>query len=163
MGHELGQHLRALRAAGGRTVASVATDAGLSVPYVANLENGRGNPTVDALTRLAEALGATLTITFADRADEPADEAPDLPPALLRLSRTDAFRHDVATLAHATDQDPTTLTGPLLDVLARLGAITGRDPAETDWHRLLDALLLITLHPRGPRRGRTRTPRDRTD
>jgi len=38
-------------------VASVAADAGLSVPYIANLENGRGNPTTAALARLAEALG----------------------------------------------------------------------------------------------------------
>ena len=38
-------------------MASVAADAGLSVPYIANLENGRGNPTTAALTRLAEALG----------------------------------------------------------------------------------------------------------
>jgi hypothetical protein len=55
--------------AAGRTVASVATDAGLSVPYVANLENGRGNQ-------------------------------------------------------------------PL-----------GAEPAEPDWWRLLDALLLIATHP----------------
>ena len=33
---------------------------GLSVPYIANLENGRGNPTVTALTRLAAALGLAL-------------------------------------------------------------------------------------------------------
>jgi transcriptional regulator with XRE-family HTH domain len=48
------------RAAAGRTIASVAVQAGLSVPYVANLENGRGNPTLSALTRLARALGTTL-------------------------------------------------------------------------------------------------------
>jgi len=41
---EIGRQLRARRTAAGRTVASVATDAGLSVPYIANLENGRGNP-----------------------------------------------------------------------------------------------------------------------
>ncbi|MFD0475785.1 helix-turn-helix domain-containing protein [Nonomuraea thailandensis] len=63
---ELGRRLRARRAALGRTVASVATDAALSVPYVANLENGRGNPTVSALDRLAEALGTRLVIALAD-------------------------------------------------------------------------------------------------
>src|SRR4051812_1812640 len=46
---DMGRQLRALRTAAGRTVASVAADAGLSVPYVANLENGRGNPTTTAL------------------------------------------------------------------------------------------------------------------
>jgi transcriptional regulator with XRE-family HTH domain len=37
----------------------------LSVPYIANLENGRGNPTAIALTRLAAALGMRLVITLA--------------------------------------------------------------------------------------------------
>ncbi|QFZ21335.1 helix-turn-helix domain-containing protein [Saccharothrix syringae] len=152
MGHLLGPRLRALRAASGRTVAAVATDAGLSVPYVANLENGRGNPTVDALTRLAEALGTTLTVEFAEHVAEPAE----LPAALVRLGRTTAFRRDAAALAEATGQDPAELPGRLLDVLARLAALTGRDLAEPDWLRLLDALLLITLHPRG----RGRAPAD---
>ena len=61
---EIGRQLRAQRTAAGRTVASVAADAGLSVPYIANLENGRGNPTTAALTRLAEALGLRLVVTL---------------------------------------------------------------------------------------------------
>jgi len=60
----IGHQLRASRTAAGRTVASVAADAGLSVPYIANLENGRGNPTTAALARLAEALGMRLIITL---------------------------------------------------------------------------------------------------
>ena len=60
----IGRQLRARRTAAGRTVASVAADAGLSVPYIANLENGRGNPTTTALTRLARALGTRLLITL---------------------------------------------------------------------------------------------------
>jgi hypothetical protein len=60
----IGRQLRARRTAAGRTVASVAADAGLSVPYIANLENGRGNPTTTALTRLAEALGMKLVVTL---------------------------------------------------------------------------------------------------
>src|ERR1700678_2389733 len=57
---ELGVRLRARRAAAGETIASVAMRAGLSVPYIANLENGRGNPTLTALSALAQALGADL-------------------------------------------------------------------------------------------------------
>ena len=60
----IGSQLRSRRAAAGRTVASVAADAGLSVPYIANLENGRGNPTITALARLAEALGMRLAVTL---------------------------------------------------------------------------------------------------
>ena len=49
---ELGRQLRAMRAAFGRTGSlRVAPDAGLSVPYIANLENGRGNPTMGAVGR----------------------------------------------------------------------------------------------------------------
>lgn len=148
MGHELGRRLRALRAANGRTVAAVAADAGLSVPYVANLENGRGNPTVDALARLAGALGTRLTVGFADD-DEPAPTPTptELPAALVRLGRTARFRRDARTLAEATGQDDADLTGRLLDALARLSALTGRDLTEPDWLRLLDALLLVGVHP----------------
>src|SRR5579864_3592424 len=60
----LGHQLRVLRTAAGRTVASVAVDAGLSVPYIANLENGRGNPTLFALGRLASALGMKLSVSL---------------------------------------------------------------------------------------------------
>ncbi|MER7246225.1 helix-turn-helix transcriptional regulator [Kribbella sp. NPDC000426] len=67
---ELGDVLRDRRKAAGRTIASVAVDAGLSVPYIANLENGRGNPTVAALDRLATALGAQLEVRIGD--SEPA-------------------------------------------------------------------------------------------
>jgi transcriptional regulator with XRE-family HTH domain len=147
VGHELGLRLRALRAASGRTVAAVAADAGLSVPYVANLENGRGNPTTDALTRLAEALGARLTIGFADTGQEPSSRPAELPAALVRLGRSTRFRRDVRVLAEATGQDSTDLTGRLLDALARLADLTGRDLTEPDWFRLLDALLLVGLHP----------------
>ncbi|MEV1117879.1 helix-turn-helix domain-containing protein [Actinosynnema sp. NPDC049800] len=146
MGHELGRRLRALRAANGRTVAAVAADAGLSVPYVANLENGRGNPTVDALGRLAGALGTRLTVGFADD-DHPAPPPTDVPAALVRLGRTTRFRRDVRAVAEATGQDAADLAGRLLDALARLSALTGRDLTEPDWLRLLDALLLVAVHP----------------
>src|SRR3954469_25360330 len=65
-GVELGEVLRERRKAAGRTIASVAVDAGLSVPYIANLENGRGNPTVAALDRLATALGAEIQVRIGD-------------------------------------------------------------------------------------------------
>jgi len=76
----LGRRLRALRAGAGRTVASVAAEAGLSVPYIANLENGRGNPTVAALERLARALGTELTLDLAPTGSRAAP-APSGPPA----------------------------------------------------------------------------------
>lgn len=44
----------------GLTLREVALKAGLSVPYIANLEKARGNPTLDTLVRLSEALDVPL-------------------------------------------------------------------------------------------------------
>ena len=83
----------------GRTVASVAAEAGLSVPYIANLENGRGNPTTTALTRLAGALGMRLVITLAPDDDSPAGAtSPEVPASLVRLGRTARFRQTAAAI-----------------------------------------------------------------
>ncbi|MBF8191768.1 helix-turn-helix transcriptional regulator [Nonomuraea sp. K274] len=145
---ELGRRLRGRRAALGRTVASVATDAALSVPYVANLENGRGNPTVSALDRLAEALGTRLVITFADPGTDGATPAP--PPSLLEFSRSRRFRREVGTLAGLLGEDDRTVRGMLVDALAAVAAPLRRDLDEADWQRLLDALVLILGHPAEP-------------
>jgi transcriptional regulator with XRE-family HTH domain len=142
---EIGRQLRTLRTTAGRTVASVAADAGLSVPYVANLENGRGNPTASALSRLATALGTELTITFASAGDTPSD--PQVPQSLSRLSRTPRFRHDVQLLADALGHQPQEVSAHLIAVLARVAHAMGRDLGEADWWRLLDALLLVGIHP----------------
>src|SRR5579864_7916113 len=89
---EIARQLRARRTAAGRSVASVAVDAGLSVPYIANLENGRGNPTTTALTRLASALGMRLVITLEPDEDSQQPAPPEVPASLIRLGRTARFR-----------------------------------------------------------------------
>ena len=156
---EIGRQLRARRTAAGRTVASVAADAGLSVPYIANLENGRGNPTTAALTRLAEALGMRLVITLEDgeggKGGEdgkgtPAPGTPGVPASLVRLGRTARFRHAVAVMATALGTEADELAIRLVAVLAAVGAAVGRDLAEADWWRLLDALTLVAAHPAAP-------------
>jgi transcriptional regulator with XRE-family HTH domain len=143
---ELGHRLRALRTAAGRTVASVAADAGLSVPYVANLENGRGNPTTTALTRLAAALGTELTITFGGEGGQEASAPPN---SLVRLGRTARFRRDVRLLADRLGQPAEDLAPQLIRALAQTAGALSGDLAEADWWRLLDALLLVGLHPSG--------------
>jgi transcriptional regulator with XRE-family HTH domain len=139
-----------MRAASGRTVASVAAEAGLSVPYIANLENGRGNPTVAALDRLAAALGARLEITLVPAADGPAPPPGEMPASLVRLGRSARFRRDAGELAGALGADQGELPVALIEALAGLGGLLGTDPGEAGWHRLLDALLLIVLHPAPP-------------
>jgi transcriptional regulator with XRE-family HTH domain len=64
----------------------VAGDAGVSVPNIANLENGRGNSTVAALDRLATALGARLEVALVPAAGRAAPAA--MPPSLVRLGRS---------------------------------------------------------------------------
>jgi transcriptional regulator with XRE-family HTH domain len=143
----IGRELRARRTAAGRTVASVAADAGLSVPYIANLENGRGNPTTTALTRLAEALGLRLVVTL-ESPDAPAPApAVEVPASLVRLGRTVRFRRTVAAMASALGLDADELAGQLVTALAMIARAMERDLAEADWWRLLDALLLTAAHP----------------
>ena len=149
----IGRQLRARRTAAGRTVASVAADAGLSVPYVANLENGRGNPTATALTRLAGALGTRLVITLAPEegsrgAGQPAP--PEVPASLVRLGRTPRFRQSVTGIAAALDLDADEFSAQFVAALAALAHTMGKDLAEPDWWRILDALLLIAAHPAAP-------------
>jgi transcriptional regulator with XRE-family HTH domain len=146
----IGRQLRARRTAAGRTVASVAADAGLSVPYIANLENGRGNPTTAALARLAEALGMRLVVTLVpdEAGEQPGPTAaPPMPGSLVRLGRTGRFRRSVTAMAAALDRDADEFSAQLVAALAALGQAMGRELAETDWWRLLDALLLIAVHP----------------
>ena len=151
---QLGSQLRGMRAAAGRTVASVAADAGLSVPYIANLENGRGNPTLAALERLATALGTSLQISFSPAGGPAAaasavSAADGMPTSLVRLGRSRRFRRDAQLIAGATGTDPADLSVQLISALAGLATTLGTDPGEAGWHRLLDALLLIALYP-GP-------------
>ncbi|MFG1818497.1 helix-turn-helix domain-containing protein [Kribbella sp. NPDC049174] len=145
---ELGEVLRDRRKAAGRTIASVAVDAGLSVPYIANLENGRGNPTVSALDRLATALGAQLEVSISD---EPPPPPPSVGADLLAASpRADRV---VATLAAAQSPTVPTAVGresrpraavraQLIETLDSLAAVLGRPPVAADLDRLLDLLLL---------------------
>jgi transcriptional regulator with XRE-family HTH domain len=146
----VGRQLRSARAAAGRTVASVAQDAGLSVPYVANLENGRGNPTVTALSRLAAALGLELTVGPGEAGDEErVVGGPGRPPpaSLVRLGRTRRFRQAVQVMAGAAGRDEAELSVQLVAALAAVARVVPREPAEPDWWRLLDALLLIAAYP----------------
>ena len=147
-GQEIGRQLRSLRAAAGRTVATVAVEAGLSVPYVANLENGRGNPTVSALSRLASALGTELKVSF-----DPLDGRPPIPvpaPAgvplpLIRLSRRARFRHQAGLIATGLGAEPDDMPARMLTVLAQAALALDRDLTEDDYWRLVDTLTIIAL------------------
>ncbi|MET9312866.1 helix-turn-helix transcriptional regulator [Kribbella sp. NPDC003505] len=132
---ELGDVLRDRRKAAGRTIASVAVDAGLSVPYIANLENGRGNPTLAALDRLATALGARLEVRIDD--EEPS-AAPSGAADLLAASG----RAEAVVTAIASGRSRAATRRELIATLDALALLLGRPPTAADLDRLLDLLLL---------------------
>lgn len=151
---EIGRQLRARRAAAGRTVASVALDAGLSVPYVANLENGRGNPTLGALTRIASALGLRLGVTLEpadggapDRLTGPLPSFAEMPLSLVRLGRTERFQRTVDLMSSNLRSDPDDLASALLSSLAMVATALRRDLADADCWRLIDAFTLMAVTP----------------
>jgi len=137
----LGRRLRARRVAAGRTIASVAVEAGLSVPYIANLENGRGNPTLAALQALAGALGARLRVVLDEHDTGPAAVA--LPETLARFARGGRFAAEAARIARASGTPEAVLRARLLSAMAAMGALPGRTPTELDWHRILDTAVLL--------------------
>jgi transcriptional regulator with XRE-family HTH domain len=131
---ELGAVLRARRKAAGRTIASVAVDAGLSVPYIANLENGRGNPTMAALQRLAAALGTSLEVALVDA--EPHEASQQAAPFSPRT-------REVANRLAKTQGTDAHLVEKRLHVLLQAVAETiGTQPDQRDLDRLLDLLIL---------------------
>jgi DNA-binding transcriptional MerR regulator len=56
----VGPRLRALRAAGGWSLAAVATRSGFSVSFLSAVERGHANPSVGTLFKLADAYGTTV-------------------------------------------------------------------------------------------------------
>ncbi len=61
VGGVVGRNVRRLRAERGLSLGALAVKAGLAKQTMANLESGRGNPTVDTLTAVARALGVGAT------------------------------------------------------------------------------------------------------
>lgn len=115
------------------------------MPYVANLENGRGNPTVSALDRLADALGTRLTVTFSGPGTGHTGAV--APASLTRFAQTRYFRREVSRLETLLGDDSQTVRTRLLDALAAVAHALGRDLHEHDWRRLLDAVILVLAHP----------------
>lgn len=154
---DLGARLRARRAAAGETISAVAMRAGLSVPYIANLENGRGNPTLTALSALASALGTELVVELADQAQgADADRRPGIaaaasPASLARFARTARFGAEAELLAERSGRTPVQQRELLLRAMSGVAAAAAplRSLTELDWHRVLDSIVLVSggSHP----------------
>jgi transcriptional regulator with XRE-family HTH domain len=129
----------------GLTLAQVAEQAGLSLPYVSNLERGRGNPTLDALTALARALDVPLaSLLGADGDDDPFDTVlATAPKSLLQFARSAAFQETVTQLAERQGSSADEMRRRLLVGMASSPRRSSGEPTEDDWRRLLDAYSLI--------------------
>lgn len=138
---ELGRRLRARRTATGETIASVAGRAGLSVPYIANLENGRGNPTLAALSSLAKSLGTELRVDLAEGDDRPLSA---VPASLARFSRLHRFDAVARKMAERSGCHVSVQRERLLSAMASVSAAVPVPLSEVDWHRVLDVMVLIT-------------------
>ena len=140
---ELGRLLRSRRTAAGRTIASVAIEAGLSVPYVANLEHGRGNPTLGALASVARALGGTLRVELTELAEQSGrvEPAAPVPAAVAQFTRGPRFAEVATRVAAATGQPEARVREQLLTLLVGTAAVCGRFD-ELVGHRALDTVLL---------------------
>ena len=147
-GRGLGGRLRARRLALDMTLAEVADAAGLSLPYVSNLERGRGNPTLDALRSLAAALDQSLPDLLGDDDAESSFDPQDLvldqaPSSLRSFTQTTRFREVVSWLASQHEIPEAEMRRRLMIGMASAPRRSTGDPTEDDWRRLLDAYSLI--------------------
>lgn len=141
---QVGLRLRARRSELGLTLAQVSQEAGLSLPYVANLEKGRGNPTLDVLVALASALRVRPAHLLSPAEDPDLDERmADLSQALVDFSRGHVLAPVVARVAAVARVDEKVLRSALLKAMALLPRRHDGSFTVIDCQRFLDAAVLI--------------------
>jgi transcriptional regulator with XRE-family HTH domain len=141
----LGDRIRARRVGLGLTLATVAERAGLSLPYVSNLERGRGNPTLEALTALARALDVSLSDLLTEGEQAAGEEIvlAQAPSSLVQFARSTRFRSAVERLAGEHSSTEEEMRRRLLIGMASAPRRSTGEPTEDDWRRLLDVYSLI--------------------
>ncbi len=144
----LGARLRARRRNLGKTLTDIAADADVSMTYLSNLERGRGNPTLDVLTRIAEALSVDVGSLVGAAHEVAHDGSIDVimtnaPESLLAFSGTDDFKSSIARLAQRRGEDPVELRSRVLRGMTASPRRSVGEPTSEDWKRLLDAYQLI--------------------
>lgn len=140
---ELGARLRRRRLDLGRTLAWLAEKAEVSIPYVANLERGRGNPTIDVLRRIAAALDVPLGTLVGDVPGEDRDQVVELPRSLVDFSRSERFVREVERLAADQGVSIDEMRARVLSGMASAPRRASGQPTREDWARLLDTYILI--------------------
>ncbi|MER7417654.1 helix-turn-helix transcriptional regulator [Micromonospora peucetia] len=123
----IGGVLRRLRLRQGRTLREVAEAAGVSVPYLSEVERGRKEASSEVLAAICRALGIRLSDLLEEARDDLRRVEPRIPAAprasLSRLERVEAGRPDAATPAVRVGPRA---GGPLLHLAPRAGGPTLR-------------------------------------
>lgn len=132
----------------GMTLAEVAGMAELSIPYISNLERGRGNPTIESLTAIAAALGVSISSLLggseASQEFDPLEIAlAGAPASLSNFARSQRFTGVVERIAREHKADPSDIRKRLLIGMVSAPRRSTGDPMEEDWRRLLDVYSLI--------------------
>jgi transcriptional regulator with XRE-family HTH domain len=128
-------NVRRLRAARGLSAAGLAREAGVARATLAELEAGRGNPTVETLYGLAKVLGVTFADLLIEAASAPvhvvrAGEGPQIPGAvvqgrLLRQSAVQRARVEMYDF-RVVPGEPRHADGHLAGVIEQLLVHSGR-------------------------------------
>jgi transcriptional regulator with XRE-family HTH domain len=142
----LGDRIRGRRTALGLTLAEVAERAGLSIPYVSNLERGRRNPTVDAVRALAVALetSASALVGENEEAFDPLELVlAQAPKSLRTFSKSERFNDAATRLARQQGVAVDEMRQKLLVGMASAPRRSKGEPTEDDWRRLVDVYSLI--------------------
>jgi len=119
------------------TIAQVAEGAGLSLPYVANLERGRGNPTLEALRSIA----GVLEVPIGSLVDDP--DALATPEGVLAFTRTERFQETVTRLAQQRKESEDELRDRIVRAILASPRRSDGELTDRDLDRLLDTFSLI--------------------
>jgi transcriptional regulator with XRE-family HTH domain len=93
---QLHDRIRQLRTERGLTMKELADRSDLSLPYIADIEHGRTNPSLKSLAAIAAGLETSVIglLTGVDLMGEAADA--ELPPGLAEMMQNPAFSDDIS-------------------------------------------------------------------
>ncbi len=132
----LGSRVRARRQRLGLTLKDLASKTNLSVPYLSDIERSTvANPTLETITSLAEALGATVADLLGGHAG--VADGPPLSVSLQRFVRSDDFARRVQRLAEIADRPAQDVRQEVINFLATAPKRASGDLTTEDWRRLL--------------------------
>lgn len=140
MAETLGSRLRAARQRRKWTLKDLAGAAGLSVPYVSDIERDvTANPTLETL----QALGTALQIPLGDLLGSAQTLQRPLSVSLQRFVATKDFSDRVRKLAVRAGRSPDDIEGEVIDFLATAPKRSSGGLSFEDWRRLLDFYAVI--------------------